>query len=288
METIVVGYDRSPAAASALDWVANRATREGARVELILVTNMFLSDEIAAQDVLSHGEETLKARIPGLPVEITRADGLMPGTLVTLARGADLLVVGADEGHSARTALRGFLPQRVSARASTPTCIVPRGWTATDGPVVVGLADDPSSDTALEFAAVEAEATAQDLRIVHAWHRALPPDQLASPPMTLEEINRQHRAFADGAAGRVRRNHAALSIHIELTPADPGLALATAADDASLLVIGTHRHGLVASSLAGSVGLDLIGKVHAPICVVPASQSTPAELDEIEMTEEEA
>lgn len=277
MEKIVVGYDGSPAAESALDWVADRAAHEDLRIELVLVANMFLSDEVDADETLRRAETRLTGQVPGVPVETVRVDGLMPGTLVEVAEGADLLVVGVDRGHPVRAALHGWLPQRVSAESSAPTCVVPRGWAAADGPVSVGLADDGSSDAAIDFAAAEADAASRPLHLVHSWYAPLPTGPPTSKPASLRRLHAQHVAFASDAAGRLRARHPDLEVHVELTQANPSAALVAASGLSSLLVIGTHGRGILTGGLVGSVALDLIGTVAAPVCVVPTRRPGASE-----------
>lgn len=273
MERIVLGYDGSPAAASALDWITDRALRAAVRVEVVLVANMFLSDQADADDLLEQAETLLTTRVPGMPVETARVDGVMPGTLVRLAEGADLLVVGVDLGHPVRAALHGWLPQRVSAKFAAPTCVVPRGWEAIDGRVTVGLADDGSSAAAIDFAAAEAVASSRPLHLLHAWSGPLPTDptgpESRPQPMSLRRLHGDHQRFAADAAERAGDLHPGVDVHVELTQANPTAALAAASRLSSLLVIGTHRRGVVAGGLVGSVALDLIGAISTPLCVVP-------------------
>ncbi|WP_194408835.1 universal stress protein [Microbacterium cremeum] len=270
MEKVVVGYDGSPAAESALDWVTDRALRAAMRVEVMLVANTFLSDQADADHRLEQAKARLTTRVPGLPVETTRVDGVMPGSLVQVAAGADLLVVGVDRGHPVRAALHGWLPQRVSAEAATPTCVVPRGWVAVDGAVTVGLADDGSSEAAVDFAAAEADAASRPLHLLHAWFGPLSTDAAPDPqPMSMRRLHTEHQRFAADAADRVRGVRPGVEVHVVLTQANPSTALAAASRLSSLLVIGTHRRGILAGGLVGSVGLDLIGVISAPLCVVP-------------------
>src|SRR6478609_2370809 len=156
MERIIVGFDRSRAAESALDWVTDRAHRHAVLIDVVAVANMFSSDRGDAGEHLADAEARMRARLPDTPIESHLLDGTMPGTLVNAARGADLLVVGIDRAHHpVRTALKGWMPLRVAVHAQRPTCLVPAGWSANDGPVFVGV-DEDSSDEALRFAADEA------------------------------------------------------------------------------------------------------------------------------------
>lgn len=269
MERIVLGYDGSPAAESALDWITDRVARRTGLVEVIVIANMFLSSEADTDELRDRAEQRLRMRVPALPVETTAIDGLMPGALVHAARDADLLVVGVDRGHPVKAAWHGWMPQRVSSSAATPTCVVPRGWSPTAGPVAVGLDDDDSSTAAVDFAAAEARADSHELRVVHAWATAVEPADGASLPTPRRRMLAQHQAYAAATAERIRRAHPSLDVQVELAQSNPSAMLTTAARDSALVVIGTHGHGILTGGLIGSVALDLIGTVHAPVCVVP-------------------
>ena len=105
MERVVVGYDGSPAADSALEWVSDRALRGDRRVEVVLVARRLSFGPADEDRTLDRAETLLASRVPGLPVETRRLGGSMPDTLVDAADGAGLLVVGVDRGHPIRAAL---------------------------------------------------------------------------------------------------------------------------------------------------------------------------------------
>lgn len=127
MERVVLGYDGSPAAESALDWVTERVSRRPARVQIVTASSPLRSEREDARRLLEAVERRLRARVPGLPVETIRAEGPAAGALGEVVAEGDLLVVGVDRDHPLRAALRGWIPQRVSASASSPVCIVPAG-----------------------------------------------------------------------------------------------------------------------------------------------------------------
>lgn len=269
MERIVLGYDGSPAAEAALDWITDRLVRRSGLVEVIVIANMFLSSEADTDELRDRAEQRLRMRVPALPVETSMIDGLMPGALVHAARDADLLVIGVEHGHPIRSAWHGWLPQRVSTSSAVPTCVVPHGWSPAGGAVAVGLDDDDSSAAAVEFAAAEALADSHRLRLVHSWATAVEPADRGAPPTPRYRMQVQHQQYAAAVAERVRQAHPSLDVRVELAQSNPSAMLTTAARDSALVVIGTHGHGILAGGLAGSVALDLIGKVTAQVCVVP-------------------
>lgn len=267
MERLVLGYDGSAAAESALDWVSDRAAQRAVLIEIVSVGNLFHTDASHVDRLLAHAEQRLRTRIPGQPVETSRFHGSAARTLTASAEDADLLVIGVDTAHPLRSAAHGWIPQRVGAVSVTPVCIVPAGWSPAQGAVTVGLDDDGSSQLALEFAAAEASAGGVDLRVVHAW--SLPvADGEHGPTPSPRQVLGEHRELATEAVEQLRRNHPALSISLELEHDNPTAALSASALRSSLIVIGTHGRGILGGGWVGSVALDLIGTLPTPICVV--------------------
>lgn len=268
MERILLGYDASDGADAALDWVTDRALRRRARVEVVLVTNPFLQDQPRAEEDLARAERHLRTANPSLPIETARIGGMMPRALTEAATHADLLVIGVDTGRPVREALHGWMSLRVSATATVPTCIVPSGWVEMSGPVTVGLASDPSSDAALTFAASEAAAAGESLRLVHAWSGPIPSTTVSSQ----RDVRAQHTQLMNQTIERLHDDAPELVVDRVLIHDNATSALSIAASDSSLLVLGTHGRGVLAGGFFGSVGQDLIGRLEIPVVVVPSGR----------------
>ncbi|GAA1469124.1 universal stress protein [Microbacterium thalassium] len=270
MTHIALGYDGSPGARTALDWVAVRAARENARVDLITVTNMVTSNYENTERELARAERLLLDLAPGVHVESHRIDGTMPNALLKDARTSDLLVIGLHQQRPLRNALKGWMPQRLSARAHGPVALIPEGWSLVDGPVVVGVDDDPSSDEALMFAAAEAQSTHTTLRMVHAWSMPVPrlegSSALLASPLQVKE---NHRRILREAMHRVQEAYPTVTIEEALVNDNPPAALLHRSTDASIAVIGTHRRGVMAGGFFGSVAQDILGQIGCPVAIVP-------------------
>lgn len=265
MESIVVGYDGSPASRAAVDWVAERTRRRPGLVQLVTITNMFLSERPEAQSRLESAARELEHAAPGITVETHTFDGVMPATLLDVSRGTDVLVIGVDTGHPLRQALHGWKSLRTGARAHAPTFLIPRQWSDHVGPVSVGLDDDESSDAALEFAAAEAERWGEALRVVHSW--SITGSQQGAP--SPRQAARDHHACLAQAIARVLGSRPGLRTESHIAHSNPVSALTTASATSSLVVLGTHGRGVLAGGFLGSTTQDLIGIITAPICVVP-------------------
>ena len=137
MERIVLGYDGSPAAISALNWTAARSTRGMTKVDVVLVASPSTKDRTPGVERLAEAEAALRERIPGLEVELHRLDGAVTTSLAEAAEGADLVVIGIHTGHPIRAAVNGWTP----LRAEPPTadagvhrpCRMDRGRRSGDG-----------------------------------------------------------------------------------------------------------------------------------------------------------
>ncbi|MDF2563189.1 MAG: hypothetical protein K0R99_4635 [Microbacterium sp.] len=280
MERIVLGYDGSPAAVSALNWTAARSTRGMTKVDVVLVASPSTKDRTPGVERLAEAEAALRERIPGLEVELHRLDGAVTTSLAEAAEGADLVVIGIHTGHPIRAAVNGWTPLRLSLRLQTPVCIVPAGWTEGDDPVTVGIADDGSSDAALDFGIAEAGTTGVGLRLVHSWLMPSPTfDYGTALTVDPEVVIDEHRRVLDAAAQRVLRHRPTLPVTKELIRDSRSAALLRFTSRSSLLLIGTHRRGVLAGALLGSVAQEVLWRADCPVCVVPSVRTESIEPD---------
>lgn len=272
MDKVILGYDGSVASEAALEWAAHRARFERTELEIVLVTNMFSSDRQEAEKTLDAAARRWRSLVPDVPADVRRLNGLIPGTLTTAARDADLLVLGVHPGSRVRAMLNGWVPLRVAARSRIPTALVPAGWSATEQPVTVGIDDDDSSMAALLFAAKTASLQGLPLRVIHSWLMGTPELRGATAlRLSPREIAAAHERLLESAAAHVRERYPDVAISEELVRDNPTSALTRVADRSSAVVIGTHGRGVVAGGYLGSIGLDLIGSLRRPICVVPTN-----------------
>ncbi|TQJ31319.1 universal stress protein [Microbacterium sp. SLBN-146] len=272
MERILIGFDGSPASVSALTWVAERASRGPATVSLTSVVSRGTAEHSEAMRVLTDADAFLRERAPGTTVRVMSPAGGVVDVLLRSREQADLVVVGVDPGHPLRSALAGPLPLRISTRSRVPVVMVPPGWVDVGDPVTVGIDSDDSSDDAVSFGADEAFQSDRSLRLVHAWLMPTPTftgatARMASPEAVVEG----HRMTLDAATRAASLRHPALDVCAELHREGASTALLRYAPESSMLVIGTHRRGVVAGSLWGSVAHDVLWRAECPIVVVPSA-----------------
>ncbi|GAA2997136.1 universal stress protein [Microbacterium aurantiacum] len=269
MRTITLGYDDGPAARTALDWAARRAARDGSELHITTVTSLIGADARRVDRMLEDASRRVHDIAPGVHVELHRIDGSMPKALAEDARSADLVVVGIRRGSPVKAVLASK-PLRLIARAHGPVAFIPEDWAPNDEPVTVGIDDDASSQSAILLAAAEADAAGAPLRVVHAWSMPVPTLEgsvaLLSSPLQVKD---QHRRILKDAVQRARAAASGLRIEDVLVSSAPTPALAHQAPRSSLLVLGTHRRGVVTGGLLGSVAQDLLGRVSTPVLIAP-------------------
>jgi nucleotide-binding universal stress UspA family protein len=268
----IVGYDRSPEARAAAEWALDAAARTGATLEFL-----FAYEWPAAPPVWPDGETDRGIRgaleeavamarqtDPPVPAELTIVHNGAAPTLVERSADAGLIVLGS-RGHSAVTGLLGSVSVAVSAHARCPVVVV-RGTPGPAAPVVVGVDDSASAQTALRFAVEEAVARHVPLRVIRAW---TPVTGLwAETPIVTRAVTTAERQSFDEVVAGWRAKHPELDIRAEAVVRHPADALTEASATAQLLVVGSRGRGAVRGMLLGSVSQHLLRHAGCPVAVV--------------------
>lgn len=269
MIRITVGVDAEAASRTAVDWLLGWPAARRAEITLVTAFDLLLGDPRDDLAVLEAERARIQAALPEADVQIALADGSIPGVLERRAAESDLLVIGAHRTRHARSVLTGDLPRHLAAHAGCPVVVVPDDVDAGTGGIVVGLADDASSDAALEFAATAAADAGTGLDIVHAWELPVAGGDLAVLPIDAEELRREHEERLHDAARGLSAHADGVAIEEHLHRGDAAFALEHVGRRSRLIVIGTHRRGPIVGFLLGSVGARLLRDSRVPVCVVP-------------------
>ncbi|HLV57464.1 MAG TPA: universal stress protein [Natronosporangium sp.] len=135
--------------------------------------------------------------------------------------------------------------------------------------VVVGVDGSDSSLRALQWAAREAGERGGTVQAITAWRWDVPGGGLAHEGPSGEEAR-------DRAAQMLEQAVAALTgdtpVATEVVEGRPAEVLANASRDADLLVLGSHGHSRVWTTVLGSVAEETIRLAHCPVVVIPADQ----------------
>lgn len=277
--TIVIGYDGSTGAGTALEWGLKLARRRQAPVRIVhaFEPSMYaisLSGGYAAgvadlrtateSEVVAVGDRA-RALYPDLEVSgVLEVDN--PGRLlVEMSQHADTIVLGF------HTKLTGSTTMYVASHAWCTVVAVPPGHVSAGSGVVVGLDGSDQSEAALAYAFQQASELRQPLVAVHAWFDPVTVSVLgAAMPLVYDPVGYSHDQeilLAESLAGwsekypdvpvkrRVMHDHAVT-------------ALVDAAAGAHLIVVGCRGRGAVASILLGSVSRGVLHLANTPVAVV--------------------
>ena len=281
---IVVGLDGSDGSRSAMRWAATHAERFGPIQPVVawrypwwLVPNPFPAapSPPPAEQFQRRAEHQARAEIASLgidhvaePIVCQAAAG---PALVTLGARANLIAVGTRGRDAVRGTLLGSTGMHLVANATAPAVIVPRHlrMTPNHGRVVVGVDGSSNSILALRWAI---QNTPDDVQLLAVTSYLDPVDLAVRPDgmavdLGAADADRVLRQSIEAA----RDGLGSTSHHV--TPrvlcGEAREVLRDAADDASLLVVGTRGHRGVAHLILGSTTDALVRNPHIPTVVVP-------------------
>lgn len=292
---VVVGFDGSNQALTAVRWAASEAASRGRPlvvVEAVGPPGAVLSptpgatlppgDTIVDEQVLHAGAERRLAEIvaetrrhwPALAVDARALAGRPSSVLTSVAETAELVVVGAS-GHTALPRmLLGSTAAELAHRCTRPVVVVrnaeesPRG-----GRVVVGVDGSGTSTRAIGFAFDFAHRHGHELVAVHAWSD-LPMDALAPVRMwdeNLAELREEGELVLAESLGEHQQRYPDVAVRRWVTFEPPSRALATEAEGAALLVVGSHGRGALRRALLGSVSHAMTYHAPCPVAVLRAA-----------------
>ncbi len=284
---IVVGIDGSQHSANALEWAVGRARLGGEQLELVNAYGMTYTVDfygyhgVAAESIhwmIEFSKELLdaaEARVHELAPELvcTKTSDLGHAADLVAARskGADAVVVGRRGLGSAASALLGSVSNRLTSQVGCPLVVVGDGDLPTTGPIVVGIDDSDFSTNALRYAIAEAAVRTTSVRAVAAYD--LPRQGSMDDP----EAGARMRAGAEAEASETitralgaAQEEGAAPVTVEPVVAEGRAAevILSHAEDAQLIVVGTHGKGLVRRILVGSVSRQVLTDADRPVAVI--------------------
>ena len=276
--TIVVGVDGSAPAQHALDWAIREARVHDCALQLVhgavvvgghaitpstarLVTkaSALLLDRVLA---------VARTEAPDLAITAALVRGPAALGLIDASADADLLVVGS-HGHGGATSfVLGSVADACVRHAAVPVAVIrPEAVAQSGGAVVVGVDGSEGSLAALRWARCEAFARGSGLDVIHAWDAGFSTELAAIAVGVTEEIERDARATLHSAveltAGVGTEAPTEVLVHDF-----PERALLEAANDATLLVVGSRGRGGFTSLLLGSVSRSCVHRAGCPVVVV--------------------
>lgn len=141
--------------------------------------------------------------------------------------------------------------------------------------IVVGVDGSDGGNRALAWAVHEAAERGGTVQAVTAWSW----DGIeVSPPVTTspqEEKERAAGVLTHTIGGLPAHERSTVTIASDIVEGRPADVLTAAAQDADLLVLGSHGHSRVWHTVLGSVSEECVRKAHCPVVVIPVAHPAP-------------
>ncbi|MGW3246291.1 universal stress protein [Streptomyces sp. NPDC001070] len=148
--------------------------------------------------------------------------------------------------------------------------------------VTAGLDGSPESLAAADWAAREAARRGLPLKLVHVYEwqpyaSVYAPLAGAVAGVDPDAQQRWAESVPRDAAAELARRHPDLDISARLLSGQPAAALAAAAEESELLVLGSRGLGALAGFLVGSVASATVAQAARPVVLVRAGQTGKGE-----------
>lgn len=297
---VLVGFDGSDHAKSALDWAAVKALSSDSVLTVVSIYRLpplMYTGEPAilvtpeARAKRDHAEKNLDDARKHLrdylgKVAFLAAEGNPTGGLIDFSARAQMVVIGAHGQGGFVGQLLGSVATALPAHAQCPTVVIPNdaqpgsaqgsnrvAREAAAAPVVAGIDLSERSRMVLILAADQAEHLEAPLNVFAAlpllreWKYWYPDLEVYETTTQLRLSNL--RASLEEEIGWLRRRHASLDITVDVELGHPGELLVAKTRAAQLSVIGTRGRGAVKSALLGSVSREVLNRARGPVMVVP-------------------
>jgi nucleotide-binding universal stress UspA family protein len=285
---IVVGIDGSQQSANALEWAVARARLGGEQLELLHAYSLTPDPNFYgyhgpvnppvdwfiefSEHVLEAAATRVRELAPDLTCTLTSQLGHPAYLLAEASQAAEAVVVGRRGLGSVASTLLGSVSNRLlTIQAKCPVVVLGEEELPTTGPIVVGVDGSEFSTNALRYAVAEAAVRKTSVRAVAAYD--------ALHPAFRDDPELPARRGADDEAEAAAAITRALEEVTETDPAPVSVdhvavegpaaeAILGHAEEAQLIVVGTHGKGLVRRMLLGSVSRQVLNDATLPVAVV--------------------
>lgn len=282
---IVVGVDGSPASRVAVDWAARDAAMREVPLKLVHVLNppvvMAFPDvpmppgfvewqEEEGRKLLEAAVKTAEEATAGSGVEISSEMIAGPSvpSLVDLSTDAQLIVVGSRGRGALARGLLGSISTGLVHHAHCPVAVIrdedPLIPHPSKAPVAVGIDGSPASEKAIGIAFEEASFRGVDLVAVHSWSDTGVFEFPGADWSTLQAMGEE--TLGERLAGWQERYPDVLVRRV-VAADHAARQLLEEADQAQLLVVGSHGRGGFAGMLLGSVSTAVVHGARMPVIV---------------------
>jgi nucleotide-binding universal stress UspA family protein len=181
--------------------------------------------------------------------------------LKTVARWAEMLVLGRDHVSWGERVLLGAVTSQVARRVACPVVVVPRGWrpghVGKPRPVVVAVDGQSSAESALGVAFREAQLSGTRVLVLHAQPIGTSAREVVSAGVDLAVL-----------LAKWNHEYPGVSVSTAMVSGDPDAQLVRWSRSAAVLVVGRpHLSGW--GSWIRSVARNVMRQTHCPLIIAP-------------------
>lgn len=292
---IVVAVDGSPSSTAAVLWAAHDADMHSAPLKVVHVVAPLtyvaqgwspfpaavysqMQEEQAARILEQAHKIAVDAVAPGRASSVTTEVVHKPTipALVDLSRSATMVVVGRRGDDGVAGTLLGSVSAGLVHHAHCPIAVIHDAdpTPLASAPVVVGIDGSPTSELATEIAFDEASRRGVDLVAVHGWtdmgSLGFPPTDFA--PIEWRNVEEQEQEVLSERLGGWHDRYPDVTVHKIVVSDRPAPRLLEAAQNAQLIVVGSHGRGGFTGMLLGSVARAVVHSALIPVIVARNSE----------------
>lgn len=294
---VVVGVDGSPSSTAAVEWAARDAELRNVPVRLVHVVAPVAPTawpEIPAgagygelrnqhaRDLMAQAQKVaLDAASPSRESQVS-ADIIhapVVPTLVELSEKCDMVVVGCHGEGAVGGASLGSVSSGLAHRAHCPVAVVHDEDSLTErsaqAPVVVGVDGSPISELATEIAFDEASRRGVGLVALHAWSDMGPVDfaSMNWAPIEWRNIKEQEEEVLAERLSGWRDRYPDVAVNKFVVSDRPAPRLLEQAQNAQLVVVGSHGRGGFPGMMLGSVSRAVVNSARIPVIIARRPQN---------------
>lgn len=274
---ILVGYDGSEESRNALRWAVREARLRKLPVTVCHVwhwpfTVVSSTPEtletfrLMSEHTAESGAIIARGMAHELDVRAAAVRGPVAARLLGMSGRAVMLVVGHRGNEGFDDLLVGSVAAQLAAHAYCPLVVVRKEPPPERGPVVAGVDGSPAAGAVLALAFEEAALHGIGVHLVCSAQDLGPADTTGSM-VDLDELRREAAARFERTVAPWCEKYTHVPTRTSFVTVPPRRALMSAAESATLLVIGRRGHGDV-RGLLGSVSQYMTHYAPCPVAVV--------------------
>lgn len=281
MSYCVVAIDGSESSNDAVRWAARSGHALKLATSYTMPQFLYAEGMVPPQELFDELQQEAQARVDaasalaretrsGVELVEVVAEGSPIDMLLELSKSEEtsMICMGSRGLGGLQGMVLGSVSAAVASHAHCPVVVIRQGQIGEDGPIVVGVDGSEVSDKAVEFAFEQAKTRGVPLIAVHTWMDVA----VAGLAVAWDDEEAVQRDLLKERLEGIMGRCSDVDVQLQVTRDRPVRALAEAAAQASLLVVGSHGRGGFKGMLLGSTSRALLQHAPCPMVVVRSQE----------------